>query len=745
MRRATVLAAAILALGALGAPAMAVAPSEVPDEGAATLDRVAGQSRFDTAAQTAVRAYPDGTDTVLVATGLNFPDALAASFLSGGGREAPILLVEREHVPQETRDALDQLGPSRIVVLGKTDAVAADTVQELADSYPDANVDVLGGQTRIETAAMIADEGGPIGTMRDLSDPTSTDELKTAIVARAGNFPDALASGPLALEGRHPILLTPTDTLDPVTRDALADLGIEQVVVTGGTVAISQDVEDAIADLDTIVSVHRVAGEDRTETAVQLGELTRSALGWDASAMSLARGDFFPDALTIAPLAAQLDASLVLAQNPQTIGANTFVGLQDVCATIEDLLITGGEIAISPDAAGEAKLATICADETFSISGDQEIADGDADASGTGWLVVEGDTVCMTYAVDGLDGEADMSHIHQGEAGASGDPVIDLGAPDAGGFRSTCVDDADVASGLTADPTDYYVNIHTPDLPQGAARGQIAATNAFQVYGAAENDDDPDTVGADADVSFGHGQEGLVGDARVFLGDDTTLCVDLDLPDDSPALTGAHIHEGRVDENGPVLVTFEELVGQPDGFACATPDDEATAEATAQAIAADPAAYYLNVHTETFPGGIARGQLAADAVADLTGEAEVAGGETGAGDLDASGTGWAYRASAANPDVVCAAYHVEDVDPVTAAHIHQGAAGTNGAPVVTIGDYGDAGLEAPGEAITDDFGCQTDVDGTDAAAIFTDPSNHYVNVHTETYPDGAVRGQLETS
>ena len=530
------LAAAILALGALGAPAMAVAPSAVPDEGAATLDRIAGQSRFDTAAQTAVRAYPDGTDTVLVATGLNFPDALAASFLSGGGREAPILLVEREHVPQETRDALDQLDPSRIIVLGKTDAVAADTVQELADSYPDTDVDVIGGQTRIETAAMIAHRGGDIGTMRDLSDPTSTDELTTAIVARAGNFPDALASGPLALEGRHPILLTPTDTLDPVTRDALTDpdLGIEQVVVTGGTVAISQDVEDAIADLDNVASVHRVAGEDRTQTAVELGELTRSTLGWDASTMSLARGDFFPDALTVAPLAAQLDASLVLAQNPQTIGANTFVGLQDVCATIEDLLITGGDIAISPDAAGEAKLATICADETFSISGDQEVDDGDPDATGTGWLVVEGDTVCMTYAVDGLDAQADMSHIHLGEAGATGDPVIDLGAPDAGGFRSTCVDDADVASGITADPTDYYVNIHTPDLPQGAARGQIAATDSFRVYGAAENDDDPDTAGADADVTFGHGEDGLVGDVRLFLGDDTTLCVDLELPDGSP-------------------------------------------------------------------------------------------------------------------------------------------------------------------------------------------------------------------
>ncbi len=744
MQRATVLATAVLALGMLGAPAAtAVTPAAVPDQGAASLDRIDGATRYDTAARTALRAHPDGADTVIVATGLNFPDALAASYLSGGDTDAPILLVETDRIPDETRDAMDELAPSKVIVLGRRNAVSRDVVDELGQMVGTDNVRVIGGATRIETAARVARAGGAVGTAADLADPAAGDELRTAIVARSDAFPDALAAGPLALAGRHPILLTPTGTLDATTRDALTDLGIEQVIIAGGEVAISADVEAAIADVDGIVGVHRVQGENRTATAVALAELTRETLGWDGSTVALARGDSFPDALSLAPLAVQQQASLVLAQNPQTLGGDTFAGIQDLCASTDDLLVTGGPVAITPNAAGEAKLATICADHAFPISGDQEVAGGDEDATGTGWVVVEGDTVCVTYDVEGLGGVADMSHLHSGDAGSAGEPVIDLGAPDVDGFRSTCTGNADVAAGIEADPTAYYVNIHTPDLPQGAARGQLAADHTFHVYGAAENDDDPATADADPDVAFGQGVDGLRGDARLFVGDDdTTVCVDLGLPEGTGDLVGAHVHQGRVDENGPVLITFDALEGQPDGWACATPDDAATAAATVAAITADPEAYYLNVHTDAFPGGAARGQLAADATTTLSGEAEVADGQTGAGDPDATGTAAAYRASAANPDVVCASFHVDGLDPLTAAHIHQGEAGTNGDVVVAIGDYGAAGVDAPGADITHDFGCQTDVDPTVTANLFGSPSEFYVNVHSEAFPAGAVRGQL---
>ena len=75
------------------------------------------------------------------------------------------------------------------------------------------------------------------------------------------------------------------------------------------------------------------------------------------------------------------------------------------------------------------------------------------------------------------------------------------------------------------------------------------------------------------------------------------------------------------------------------------------------------------------------------------------------------------------------------IDRATAAHIHRGAAGVNGPPVVN--------LDAP-----DNDGDEDDCDRIgDALAdeIQANPAGFYVNVHTAAFPDGAIRGQLMPS
>ena len=69
--------------------------------------------------------------------------------------------------------------------------------------------------------------------------------------------------------------------------------------------------------------------------------------------------------------------------------------------------------------------------------------------------------------------------------------------------------------------------------------------------------------------------------------------------------------------------------------------------------------------------------------------------------------------------------------PVTAAHIHRGAAGVNGPPVVT--------LSIPGDDDSDD--CDVVADAL-LDEIVDNPAGFYVNVHTADYPNGAIRGQL---
>lgn len=74
-----------------------------------------------------------------------------------------------------------------------------------------------------------------------------------------------------------------------------------------------------------------------------------------------------------------------------------------------------------------------------------------------------------------------------------------------------------------------------------------------------------------------------------------------------------------------------------------------------------------------------------------------------------------------------------DVKGATAAHIHEGEKGKNGAPVVN--------LELSGEDDEDDK-CTT-VETELLKKIVASPSSYYVQVHSKSKPAGAIRGQLE--
>ena len=97
------------------------------------------------------------------------------------------------------------------------------------------------------------------------------------------------------------------------------------------------------------------------------------------------------------------------------------------------------------------------------------------------------------------------------------------------------------------------------------------------------------------------------------------------------------------------------------------------------------------------------------------------------GDIDGTGS---YRIQL-QEDQVCVSWMWYDIETPVAAHIHQGAEGAAGPPVVT--------LRTPTEDTGD--GCEP-ADPAVIDAIEADPAGYYVNVHTEDYPDGAIRGQL---
>ena len=130
--------------------------------------------------------------------------------------------------------------------------------------------------------------------------------------------------------------------------------------------------------------------------------------------------------------------------------------------------------------------------------------------------------------------------------------------------------------------------------------------------------------------------------------------------------------------------------------------------------------------------GVARAAITTF-TADLTAEAEVPNpGPDGA-------TGSAVVTVDDETNEVCFELTIDGLgaqDTIIAAHIHEGAEGVAGDVVVPLF------TEPPTGEMT---GCVQDVDPAIVAAITADPAGYYVNIHTEQFPDGAVRGQLVVS
>jgi len=137
------------------------------------------------------------------------------------------------------------------------------------------------------------------------------------------------------------------------------------------------------------------------------------------------------------------------------------------------------------------------------------------------------------------------------------------------------------------------------------------------------------TVAADLEATLGGDQEvppvdtAATGTATVTIdgaaASGAQLCYDVASTGlEGGVVIGAHIHEGAAGVNGAVVVTLQAVIdGDGTGADCAT-DAEIDFAAAGDAdiatlladIAANPANYYVNVHTETNDGGEIRGQLA---------------------------------------------------------------------------------------------------------------------------------------
>ncbi|MEH7381377.1 cell wall-binding repeat-containing protein [Bacillus sp. JJ1533] len=279
------------------------------------VERISGNNRYETAVKVSKEGWSTA-DTVVLATGTNFPDALTGTPLAYA-LNAPILLTKKDEIPGATKSEITRLGASKVLILGGTATISTTVETELVNLG--LKVERISGETRYDTSVKIAER---LGSTAD-----------TAIVAFGGNFPDSLSIAAYAAKNKLPIFLVTNSSIPKEVKQALEKY--ERTIVVGGTSVISDKVYEQLN------KPTRISGEDRYTTSARVvKQLSPSNL----TPVYLATGKDFADALTGSLLAAKKDSAILLVR-PDEVPAPVNSVLNQI--TVTDVAIIGGAAAVS--------------------------------------------------------------------------------------------------------------------------------------------------------------------------------------------------------------------------------------------------------------------------------------------------------------------------------------------------------------------------------------------------------------
>ncbi|MBQ1955993.1 MAG: cell wall-binding repeat-containing protein [Clostridia bacterium] len=285
------------------------------------VNRVYGSDRYETAFKVAdeLRSVMgvEKFENIVVASGLNFADALSGSYLANV-KNAPILLVHGRNtdtVKDYIRENLVSGGT--VYILGGTAAVS-DKMDSGLDGFV---VKRLAGSNRYETNSEILKEAGTSG--------------KDILVCTGLQFADGLSASAV----NRPILLVDNRKLYDSQIAFLSENSGGRIYIVGGPNAISEKMENS---LKAYGEVSRIYGDNRYDTSVNLAKEFYP----DAKSAVVAYGRNFPDGLGGGCLAYRMSGPLILAEDSRISYAADYISVK----SIKSGIVLGGSGLISDKA-----------------------------------------------------------------------------------------------------------------------------------------------------------------------------------------------------------------------------------------------------------------------------------------------------------------------------------------------------------------------------------------------------------
>ena len=291
-----------------------------------TVTRIAGAGRSDTALQAAdvlkAELGAQKFDSIIIASGLNFADALAGSYLAAV-KSAPILLYSKGTSVEDNENYIMEnlSSDGTVYILGGGAAVPDEVESRLEDLG--ITVERLYGMSRYDTNLAILEEAGV----------ASDSEI---LVATATNFADSLSASATG----KPILLVngKGNNLSKDQKDYLAQYGGGQITILGGSGAVSDSIA---AELEQYGTVRRLAGQSRYETSTLIAKTYFDTV----DTVVIAYGGNFPDGLSGGPVAYAKNAPLILTASKSEAAAAEYVADNSVM----EGYIMGGTGALSEE------------------------------------------------------------------------------------------------------------------------------------------------------------------------------------------------------------------------------------------------------------------------------------------------------------------------------------------------------------------------------------------------------------
>lgn len=223
----------------------------------------------------AAQAPPDNVQAVPAAGGGGGGFLPPAPVLTGGVYVLTLTLMKRIIEELKLRDKPYFTGPKTLA------ATLSSAGEYPAPTYPYVTALLTSPVTEIQ---------GTERLVRDITvlSPVSTEEIysistkkvvdkyftaSTVILARGDPPVDGIAALGWAREANVPILLVEQDRIPAATLESLKKLGPGRIIIVGGPVAVSQEVE---SELSKLAKVERVWGDDRFETAAKVASMIES-------------------------------------------------------------------------------------------------------------------------------------------------------------------------------------------------------------------------------------------------------------------------------------------------------------------------------------------------------------------------------------------------------------------------------------------------------------------------------------